>query len=156
MFWDAHLVAGFCEEAVVFRASFLGSWFDSIGADGQAILGNNDQHVGNESFACPGFVFGRVDYVSPMTQSVQGAFKAQGAKRHMMNVGGLLHEHPDHVIGDEMEGDFLVDHRWRLTAQDVEPEDGLDFPEVEFNGPASEVEFCRGPERDTGRGQGEW
>jgi len=62
-------------------------------------------------------------------------------------MGSLLHEHPHHVVSDEVQANFLMDHCGTQAAQNVQAQNGLDLAEVKFDSPALEVEegeFCYG------------
>ena len=41
---NAHLMAGFCQEMIVFWAAFFGARFVAIGAGGNKIGGDNFEH----------------------------------------------------------------------------------------------------------------
>ena len=41
---DSHLMAGFCQEMIVFWAAFFGAWFVTIGAVGNRIGGDDFEH----------------------------------------------------------------------------------------------------------------
>ena len=44
MGWNAHLMAWFCQEMIVFWAAFFGAWFVTIGAGRNKIGGDNFEH----------------------------------------------------------------------------------------------------------------
>jgi len=64
----------------------------------------------------------RVDGIGEVPGSVERALEAEAAQGHGVLVCGALHEDAHQVVGDQVHGDFPLDHGRALAAQDFEPE----------------------------------
>ena len=134
----------FGEELVVFRSSFFGSGFGSLGTLWDRIASHEGEHSVNELLLSAGRFRCGMDRLGELADGIEGAFEADSLKGDIMEVGALLHESTHHVVGDEVDEQFLLDEVRALTTQDVETKMGLYLVEVEFNVPALGIECANG------------
>lgn len=140
----AHGFAGLGEELVVFGAAFFGSGFGSVGALGEFVLGNEVEHFQEEAALLAGGFAGGVEDGGPVAEGVEGAFEADAGEGCVVSQGGGLHDMADDIVGDEVHVEFACDHVGGAAAEDFHAEEGFEFAEVQFDGPALVVEFAEG------------
>lgn len=134
-------MAGFCQEAVIFRAAFSNPRLASVWAKGIRVSGDRPQHIINKGCDGSGLVLGPGGGIGELTQGIQASFEGDAAEIDVVCQGGFLHDTADEIISDEMHAQFAFDHVRRQTAQHIHVEVDLDLTEVKFDAPAAEIEF---------------
>ena len=103
-------MAGFGQEAVIFRAAFSGARFTPAWAMRVGITGDGQQHFLNKCGDCSGLVFGPACRIGELAHGVQAAFERKAIEVDVVDEGGFLHDAADEVVGDEMHEQFAFDH----------------------------------------------
>ena len=57
-----------------------------------------------------------------------------------MSNAGALHQETHQVVGYPVHRNLFADHGGRQATQHIQAEENLDFPEVQFDGPALRIE----------------
>jgi hypothetical protein len=73
-----------------------------------------------------------------------GGFEADLEWVNGVFAGGLPDGESDEVVGEDMDGEFLLDHVGRLASQYVHPHGDLDVSQEQFGEPPAPVEFLEG------------
>ena len=113
---DFHLVSRVGQKLVVFRAAFAGAGFESSGAAWDGIPGDLGEELVDERGLLARLLRAGVDGLGGVAQGVETALKTQAFQRHIVAVSGFLHQGSDKVVADEMDVEFLLDHRRVLAA----------------------------------------
>jgi len=73
------------------------------------------------------------------TQLPQRTLETKLARQQRRQCRRLCHYRVHQVVCQQMRGNLLLNHRWRLTAQDIHLHHRFDCPEIESNVPAPAI-----------------
>jgi hypothetical protein len=138
------LVSRASEEGEVLGAAFSGARLDAMGAVGDRIGGDVQEHGVEDGVEWLRGGRGLGQDGRPRAQGVEGSFEAEAGGVRVVEVGGAEHEGPNEVIGDEVHPELAADHGGGLATKDIGAESGFDVPEEELGAPAAEVEVGEG------------
>jgi len=85
----------------------------------------------------------------PLTKGDKRAFEADAMKGNRVKDRRLEHGGTNEIVGDEVHGEFAVNHGGGPASEDIHSHGGLDVPEEEFGEPALEIELGEGGTRES-------
>ena len=124
---------------VEFWPSFDCAWFGAVGANGEQI----GREEGEQFEVTPGALRRRgvEQERRPLSHPGERGLERDAPQRHVVGAGGVLQDGANQIVGDGLQQDLALDHRWGASAQHIQPEGRLDVAEVALDLPAQAIQL---------------